>query len=211
MMIFGAANRRPWFGSRRGVGSSRSGLLRQTCRRISEPEMRLLGITFPESMPVLTQSRICPACPRDDVAAGGHQAMHGRLFWMLRSFRTCPRHRLAIRPLPQAAEGRVYQDVIADIRPLREQILEGAFDTPVAVDPVLERHLLDRLAGRTTTAWLDNLAPHVAARFSEVLGTALHLGWDTKAEDLDDDRLREAVPHGFAALAAGPEAITAAS
>ena len=185
-------------------------LLHQTCRRISETEVAFLGFTFLESMLVLTQNRACPGCLRDDMVAGGPQAMHGRLFWMLRSFRTCPRHGLAIRTLPRSGEGRVHQDVIGDIRPLRAQILDGAFDTPVAVDPALERHLLDRLAGRPTTAWLDSLAPHVVARFSEVLGTALHLGRDTKTEDLDDDRLREASPHGFAALAGNPQALTAA-
>lgn len=133
-------------------------LLHQTCRRISETEVEFLGFTFPESVLVLTQNRACPGCLRDDTVAGGPQAMHGRLFWMLRSFRTCPRHRLAIQTLPQAAEGRVYQDMIGDIRPLREQILGGALDTPVVADPVLERHLLDRLAGLPTTRWLDSLA-----------------------------------------------------
>ena len=161
-------------------------------------------------MLVLTQNRACPGCLRDDMVAGGPQAMHGRLFWMLRSFRTCPRHGLAIQTLPSGGEGRAYQDVIGDIRPLREKILGGALDTPVVADPVLERHLLDRLAGLPTTPWLDSLAPHVVARFSEVLGTALHLGRDTKTEDLDDDRLREASPHGFAALAGDPQALTAA-
>lgn len=185
-------------------------LLHQTCRRISETEVEFLGFTFPESVLVLTQNRACPGCLRDDMVAGGPQAMHGRLFWMLRSFRTCPRHGLAIQTLPSGGEGRAYQDVIGDIRPLREQILGGALDTPVAADPVLERHLLDSLAGLPTTPWLDSLVPHVVARFSEVLGTALHLGRDTKTEDLDDDRLREASPHGFAALAGDPQALTAA-
>lgn len=185
-------------------------LLRQSCRRISETGMRFLGITFPEGILVLTQGRVCPACLRDDVAAGGPRAMHGRLFWMLRAFRTCPRHGLAIRTLPRAGEGRARQDVIGDIGAWREPILDGGLDTLVAADPVLERHLLDRLSGRPTTLWLDSLAPHVVARFSEVLGAALHLGRDARAEDLDDGSLRDAVPHGFAALAGGPGAVSAA-
>lgn len=185
-------------------------LLHQTCRRVSDTEVQLLCLTFPEGMLALSQSRICPACLREDAVSGGRLAMHGRLFWMLRAFRTCPHHRLAIQTLPQAGDGRAFQDVIGDIRPLHGQILDGALDVPVDADPVLEQHLLDRLAGKPTTPWLDSLAPHVVARFSEVLGAALHLGCDTKTEDLDERTLREAVPHGHAALAGGPEAVSTA-
>ncbi len=75
---------------------------------------------------------------------------------------------------------------------------------------MLERYLFARLSGAATNSWLDNFPPHVVARFSEVLGAALHFGRAQKSQDLSDEDLRTAVPGGFATLRDGPQAINQA-
>lgn len=186
-------------------------LQQQACTRLSTTLVRLLGHDMPAGMLDLTYTRICPACLREDVSdSSSSMAMHGRLPWMLLCVRTCPHHGLAIIRLPLPEQQKSLQDFVGHVVPMKLQIVSGDFDVAVDAEPLLERYLFARLSGAVTNFWLDSFPPHVVARFSEVLGTALHFGRAQKSQDLSDEDLRTAVPRGFSALRDGPQAINQA-
>jgi hypothetical protein len=70
-----------------------------------------------------------------------------------------------------------------------------------------ERYLLDRLEGRPTCNWLDQLPFYAAARTCEMLGLVLAFGPTRKPKLLGHDDWARSGSEGFEVIAEGPAAI----
>lgn len=155
--------------------------------------------------------RICPACVAEDIRSApgsvpGHVAPYGRTTWSVAHLRTCPIHDLAMIDLP-GAPLTTQQDFASVVGPWVTGGGAAAAQAQERRASGFERYLLDRLEGRPTCNWFDQLPFYAAARTCEMLGSVLAFGPTRKPKLLGPDDWARSGREGFQVIAEGPVAI----
>lgn len=151
----------------------------------------------------------CPACLRaDDLASGGKPAMRRhRWIWQLGVVRTCPDHGLPLLRRKAAFSGDRYHE-LAIMVPETGDRLEALFAPliPRSVSP-LQNYVLDRLAGRAGTPWLDGEGLDQAVRASEMLGILVAFGPTPNLDKLTENDWDRAGAIGYTYTSQGEAGI----
>ncbi|MWP40068.1 hypothetical protein GQY15_21160 [Rhodobacter sphaeroides] len=153
----------------------------------------------------------CPAClleDRVDAATKGQRV--GRLIWLFRTTRTCPRHGVAMIRRPSAAMalgGFLDMEAVAGSDEELERIV---LQLPRRDVSPLQRYVTERLLGAAGPAWLDGQQMDHGARASEMLGACLEYGTDFAANGLSEDDWDRVGRTGYAYTARGTEGVAEA-
>lgn len=146
-----------------------------------------------------TTMRVCPVCVQE---SGFHQ----KGLWQLEQIRVCPTHLCLLQSLPRPKLADDQLDVVTCAR--TATLGSVAF---VKRDVLgLQNLLLDRLAGRKSGTWLDDMPFHVVALTSEAFGLMLSKGAKTARGHASDLDWVIAGDMGVTCLRDGPDAFCAA-
>lgn len=154
--------------------------------------------------------RVCPRCVAADVAddAGPREARpYARTLWSVASLRTCPVHRCQLVVASTDGRPQALHDFAKLVEPVLDRILEEPVPEMPVQPPGLEKHLLDRLAGRQVEGWLAQFPAYAACRIAEVVGAVACHGTRFRQSALGEPEWHRAGATGFAIVDAGPASI----
>jgi hypothetical protein len=145
-----------------------------------------------------SELRVCPECIREDLATGfGTRQVRPYLRhrWHVASIHVCERHEVQLLVASRENRPHLIHDAAYRLNLAREAIEQA----PVvkAFPGKLETYLMTRLDGVSTSAWLDGLDFHAAARICEVIGIAEVFGIRAPWTSLDIGQKRHAASVGF--------------
>lgn len=153
---------------------------------------------------------VCPECLRQDIERSDlppATAMYRRVQWALKSIGTCEKHNLA---LVTAAERLSQWDrqnwSVASLEPKLHELIDGATRRSPSH---FEAYLLDRLKGRQTNCWLDNLDFFAAEQAAQLFGTFSLFGNGSPPRDLSDADFYAAGNAGFEIFRGGAHGLGA--
>ncbi|WP_294642433.1 TniQ family protein [uncultured Aureimonas sp.] len=150
--------------------------------------------------------RVCPACLAEDVTR--HEVRLSarpwrRSEWIVLAVRTCPAHELALVDLgvdSLPARSHDTSRALAGALPHLDKLI--ASTTRRGPSP-FETYVRGRLAGRSSSPWLDALPLHAALRLTGVVGAVDVHGPGVALTSLDADAYWESEAAGFAILDRG--------
>ncbi|MGO8021147.1 TniQ family protein [Rhizobium leguminosarum] len=171
-------------------------------------QTRFRGEAFSRQFVDSIRLRACPACLDEDealmIGRPGLRA-YGRLAWLLRFVRTCPKHNVPIET-SRHADWHMEADFYSRLRFEREQ---GGFQMPAVpkLASDLERYVVERIEGSTGGyPWLDSLPLQAASRTAELCGAVVHHGTSVDLDELSPEALADCGNRGFEIMAKGENA-----
>lgn len=149
----------------------------------------------------------CPLCLAEDDARGpAARERRGRLLWLIRSVRTCPRHRVPLVDRPFTGWLDRSHQMALRVPERGDALLRLAVGQERSVSR-LQCYIASRLEGRPGPAWLDGQTIEQAARATEMLGIAMAFDRKVNLGTLPETGWETAAEAGFPVVEAGPEAI----
>lgn len=188
------------------TGNDVQELIERQPRQLANRLYQLRGEVFSSSFMVGSKIAYCAQCvSENDSTPNGLRV--GRWSWLLRPFRTCERHGIALTFLPKVK----WSDSIRDLNALapRKDDLEVTIQSAVRRTPSrLQVYVLDRLQNeRHDAVWLNSQSLEQGAKACEMLGVLA--GWGAKPDlkQFSDDDWDLAGRLGFEVASQGPDEI----
>jgi hypothetical protein len=165
---------------------------------VGKRRYRLGRDTVPREALNRSELRVCPECIREDLATGSG-ARQVRPYLRLRShvasIHVCEDHEVQLMVASRENRPHLIHDAAYRLNLAREAIEQAPV---IKASPVKsETYLMKRLEGISTSAWLDGLDFHAAARICEVIGIAEVFGVRAPWTSLDIGQKRHAAGVGF--------------
>lgn len=189
------------------TGAEFSLLRRNAIHSVEWRKYDLRGEAFSAEFTRGETTGFCPACLIEDDASGVAAANRkGRLLWLVRAVRTCPRHSL---PLVE----RRFSHWLDRSQQMALRVPERGGDLRRLADgklrPVsaLQSYITRRLEGGSGPAWLDGQGIEQVVRAAEMLGVALEFGRGVNLGEFSPDDWEKAAVTGFPLVALGPEGV----
>lgn len=185
-------------------------LLHNAPRRLGRHAYEWRGNTFKRDPMRRHTLQVCPHCVRDDLrreARGEGAGPFGRVTWLLRSVRTCPKHNVPLATLEGSQGGD--HDFARLIAPSAEHLARVGITRREIHPSELQTYVLDRLAGRSRpdAAWLDEMELGAAIDLCEVLGLVIAFGRSGNLRVLEGMAGHAAGDMGFAVARCGPDGL----
>ena len=185
-------------------------LLRQACVPNGSSRYHLLGHDLGKQHLLRGESRVCPACLRDDtgmqVTPEAMVMAYGRTLWMMASARVCPVHKLALVSPPEDAAKHEFLDAWL---PWMFEVMEGDLDQDIAAGGLFEDHLVRRLRGEHPAGWASSFPLGALGAICEMLGVSRAHGKTATLGRLSQTELAIATSAGFELLNDGPSEVLA--
>lgn len=187
------------------TGADHSNILSNTAVRVGKRSYDLRGNILPAEFFARPATAYCPACLKEDDAAGGPAAVarRHRWIWSLDVVRTCPEHGLPLVRLPKQA----HDDELHELG-IRAPAPGAALDREIdgltlrEVSP-LQLYVVRRLEGEAGPEWLDAQGLDIVVRASELLGAVIAFGIDRNLTTMTDDERDRAGRVGFSVMERG--------
>lgn len=155
--------------------------------------------------------RVCPRCLCENDRQGGEFARHGRLEWLVSSYRTCHIHRTPMLTLPDANYPRCHHDFIQRVRDHWQTILRAEQElVSQSGRSQFEAYIASRVRGDERNDPCDDLDLDLMCRLSDELGVVLEFGASAYPSKLTLDEMGQAAEAGFLALSGGPDKLYSA-
>lgn len=153
--------------------------------------------------------RVCPKCIMEDKTKFGDFGPYTRVYWHVSSIRTCPEHHVVLLELPAAEFPRDIHDTFGRIRDHWSLIEAATRCLEFRELSSFERYQINRLDGRSSRNWIDELPFEIVAKTSEMLGLVCAFGSQKAFSSASDAELAKAGRLGFDTLSKGKQGIEA--
>lgn len=189
------------------TGADFSRLRRNAIHSVEWRKYDLRGEAFSAEFTRGESTGFCAACLLEDDALGAPAASRkGRLLWLVRAVRTCPRHSLPL--VERRFSGWLDRSQQMALRvPERGGELRRLADGKPRPVSGLQSYITGRLEGAPGPVWLDGQGIEQVVRATEMLGVALEFGRDVNLGTFSSDDWERAAVVGFPFVAQGPEGV----
>ena len=146
----------------------------------------------------LNMTSYCPACLLEDTGANACMVgpRIGRVNWMIKHYRTCETHKIALTRHKNAARIEKLQQM-SMVAPDDDTLMQMVNSAPRQRVSNLQHYVVRRLAGGRGPDWLDGQPIDLAARACEMIGVILTAGTHANLKLLSDADWNEAGHVGF--------------
>ena len=177
-------------------------------QRVGEARFKHRDEEFGMRFALRTYTTFCPACLLEDADPAGRSSGQrvGRIGWMFRSVRTCPRHGIVLHRRPNKGFNEQFQDMTL-VAPNDAALEKLASDAPSASASALQSYVERRFDGVPGPDWLDTQDVDQATKASEMLGACLVFGAHTNLDTLSLQDWSEAGSAGFEAARDGVDGV----
>lgn len=149
---------------------------------------------------------VCPVCVAEDMDRREFRLAarpHRRSEWVISAIRTCATHRVALVEIGRARSHDTSQ-AIAGVLPQLQVLLDRVVERAPSR---FESYVRDRLAGATSSPWLDAFPLYAALQLALVVGAVSMKGRNVVVSDLNDNETWACEAEGFEILDRGEEGV----
>jgi hypothetical protein len=190
------------------TGIAESHIRASGVQRVGEARFTHRNEEFGMRFALRTHTTFCPACLLEDADPAGPSSGQrvGRIGWIFRSVRTCPRHGIVLHRRPNKGFHEQFQDMTL-VAPDDAALEKLASDAPSASTSALQSYVERRFRGVSGPDWLDTQDVDQATKACEMLGACVLFGAHNNLDKLSLQEWSEAGSAGFEAARDGVDGV----